>query len=72
MPTWLQAVFALTVFASLIFIVTGLIALVKTRGKMLRPWLLVAVGVVTLVNVYFLTAPVVPDITQPLVQSPEG
>lgn len=57
MPIWLQAIFALTVLASLLFIVTGLVALVRTRGKLLRPWLLIAVGLITLLNVYFLTAP---------------
>lgn len=57
MPIWLQAIFAITVLASLLFIVTGLVALVRTRGKLLRPWLLIAVGCLTLLNVYFLTAP---------------
>lgn len=61
MPVWLQAIFALTVLASLVFVVTGAIAVVKSRGRILRPWLLLAVGAITLMNVYLLTAPVAPS-----------
>lgn len=71
MPIWLQALFALTVLASLLFIVTGLFALVRTRGKLLRPWLLIAVGLVTLLNVYFLTAPRPVSDSLPVNQAPK-
>lgn len=71
MPTWLQAVFALTVLGSLFFIVTGAIAIVKSRGKLLRPWLLLAVGIITLINVYLLTAPVAPLPGQEPIQAQE-
>jgi len=57
MPVWLQAVFAIVVLASLVFIITGVVAIFKSRGRILRPWLLLAVGVITLFNVYQLTAP---------------
>ncbi|MEM7570443.1 MAG: hypothetical protein AAF337_11665 [Pseudomonadota bacterium] len=61
MPLWLQAIFAVTVIASLVFIVTGIASAIRTRGKLLRPWLLIAVGLLTLLNVYFLTAPKTSD-----------
>jgi hypothetical protein len=60
MAPWLQGVFAIVVIASLFFIVTGAVAIVKTRGSLLRPWLLLAVGLITLMNVYLITAPVAP------------
>lgn len=60
MPAWLQAVFAITVLASLVFVVAGVVGVLKTRGKVLRPWLLCAVGLITMGNVYLLTAPVAP------------
>lgn len=60
MAPWLQGIFAVVVLASLFFIVTGAIAIVKTRGSLLRPWLLLAVGLITLMNVYLITAPVAP------------
>ncbi|MEM6680982.1 MAG: hypothetical protein AAF607_01965 [Pseudomonadota bacterium] len=60
MPIWLQAVFSIAVLASLLFIITGSTAVIKSRGRLLRPWLLVAVGAITLFNVYQLTAPIPP------------
>ncbi|MEM6833884.1 MAG: hypothetical protein AAF562_09710 [Pseudomonadota bacterium] len=67
MPLWLQILFSITVLAALLFVVFGVIAAFKTRGKLLRPWLLIMVGVVTLVNVYLLTAPIATQMPAPAV-----